>query len=97
MTPEQMRDARGTLGQQWGLGRPLTMNEMGRALRLTGRNPGANVRDYERGHSIISGPLSALIELYLAGAQPVGGLAVIGRQDETPQPQKNPSQKEQDR
>lgn len=72
MTPEQFRDARATLGAMWGLGRPLRMAEMGRALRLQGRDPGASVRDWERGHTPISGPVSVAVEAMLAGYRPIG-------------------------
>lgn len=77
MSGHDVRAARGALGELWGLGRPLTMRQMGRALRLTGRNIGASVRDYERGRTEVSGPLSALIELYLRGAAPVDGLEAV--------------------
>jgi len=77
MEGRDVRAARGALGELWGLGRPLTMRQMGRALRLTGRNIGASVRDYERGRTEVSGPLSALIELYLRGAAPVDGLDAV--------------------
>lgn len=70
MTPEQFRDARGTLGFMWGLDRPLRMTEMGRALRLTGRDPGNSIRDYERGKTQISGPISVAVEAMLAGFRP---------------------------
>lgn len=72
MTPEQIRDARGILGEIWGKGRPLHMSEMGRALRLQGRDVGATIRDWERGHSAISGPVSVAIEAMLAGFVPDG-------------------------
>lgn len=85
MTPTELRDARATLGALWGLKRPLHMSEMGRALRLAGRDPGQSIRDYERGATPISGPISALVEVYLAGAHPVDGLAAITkRQIEEP-------------
>lgn len=70
MTPDDMRDARGRLGELWGLGRPLKMSELGRALRLAGRDPGESVRDWERGHTPISGPVSVAIEAMLAGFRP---------------------------
>lgn len=69
MTPEQMRDARRKLGEAWGLGRPLTMSEMGSALRLKGKDPGNSIRDYETGKTTISGPLSVAIDLMLTGAR----------------------------
>lgn len=74
MTPDQLRNARATLGQMWGLKRPLHMSELGRALRLSGRDPGANIRDYERGTTKISGPLSVVVDMMLAGALPPDGL-----------------------
>lgn len=70
MTPDELRDARGTLGELWGLGRPLHASEMGRALRLGGRDPGESIRDYERGKTRISGPMSVAIEMMLAGCKP---------------------------
>ena len=70
MTPAALRDARATLGHLWGLNRPLHMSEMGRALRLGGRDPGASIRDYERGRTGISGPISVAVEMMLAGARP---------------------------
>lgn len=77
MTGEEMRDARGELGRRWGFGRPLKMSEMERACRLRPQTPGVAVRDYERGKTVISGPLSALIDCYLAGALPPDGLDVV--------------------
>lgn len=74
MTGEEMRGARATLGQMWGKGRPLHMTEMGRACRMSGADPGQSIRDYERGTTRISGPLSALVTLYLAGALPPDGI-----------------------
>lgn len=65
MTPDQFRTARATLGSRWGLGRPLRASEMGRALRLTGRDPGRSVLDYERGKTPISGPMSLAVEYLL--------------------------------
>jgi hypothetical protein len=70
MTGDELRAARGTLGAMWGLDRPLKMAEMGRALRLGGRDPGESIRDYERGKTTISGPVSVAVEMMLAGAEP---------------------------
>lgn len=74
MTPEELHNARRALGELWGFGRPLHMSELGRACRLGGADPGQSIRDYERGATKISGPLSALVELYLRGALPPDGL-----------------------
>ena len=70
MTPTEFRDARGVLGHRWGLDRPLTLSEFGRVLRLGGDRPAVSVRDYERGKTTVSGPLSLAVELMLAGARP---------------------------
>lgn len=71
MTGDELRAARSRLGELWGLGRPLKMAELGRVLGLGGRDPGANVRDYERGTTRISGPLALAVDLMLDGARPV--------------------------
>lgn len=70
LTPENLYNARRTLGELWGLGRPLKASELGRALRLGGRDPGESIRDYERGKTRISGPMSVAVEMMLAGAKP---------------------------
>lgn len=70
MTGEELHDARRTLGMMWGFDRPLHASELGRALRLGGRDPGESIRDYERGKTRISGPMSVAVEMMLAGAKP---------------------------
>jgi len=77
MTGEEFRDARGTLGHLWGLGRPMTLTEFGRVLRLGGVRPDQSVRDYERGKTQVSGPMSLLIDLMLAGAKPKNLKAIL--------------------
>lgn len=77
MTPESLYNARRTLGYLWGLGRPLKASEMGRALRLGGRDPGESIRDYERGKTKISGPMSVAVEMMLRGALPPDGLDAL--------------------
>lgn len=74
MTPDELTAARRTLGELWGYGRPLHASELGRALRLGGRDPGESIRDYERGKTTISGPISVAIEMMLKGALPPDGL-----------------------
>ena len=68
MNGKQIRDARGTLGFAWGLGRPLRASEFGRVLRLQGRDPGRSVLDWESGKAPVSGPVSVAVELMLGGA-----------------------------
>jgi hypothetical protein len=70
MTGSELYEARRALGELWGLGRALTPLELGRVLRLAGRDPGHSICDYERGRSRISGPLSVAIEMMLGGALP---------------------------
>jgi hypothetical protein len=69
MTGEELRAARRTLGEIWGLGRPLHAAELGRLLGLRGRDPGQSILDWEeRGPS---GPAAVAVELMLAtGAKP---------------------------
>lgn len=74
MSARQIRAARGKLGELWGKGRPLYASELARSLRLGGRDPGATVLDWEREKTTVSGPVSALVELYLAGVQPPDGI-----------------------
>jgi hypothetical protein len=74
MIPADLYNARATLGLMWGLGRPLKASEMGRVLRLGGRDPGESIRDYERGKTRISGPVALAVELMLQGAVPSGGV-----------------------
>jgi hypothetical protein len=74
MTPAGLYAARRTLGELWGFGRPLHASEMGRALRLGGRDPGESIRDYERGKTRISGPMSVAVEMMLKGSLPPDGL-----------------------
>lgn len=67
MTPQDMIDARHELGELYGLGRPLHSSELGRLLRLAGADPGNMVHEWERGKSRISGPVSLVIDLLIAG------------------------------
>lgn len=74
MTGQELYAARAELGRLWGKGRPLHASELGRALRLGGRDPGESVRDYERGKTKVSGPLSVAVEMMLAGSLPPDGI-----------------------
>jgi hypothetical protein len=70
MTPEELRQAREDLGLMWGLGRPLQMQELGRILRLGGRDVGTQVGRWEKGLHKVPGPAALAIELMLRGAKP---------------------------
>jgi hypothetical protein len=74
MTGPELHAARKTLGDMWGLGRPLMMSELGRALRLSGSDPGQSIRDYERGTTKISGPVSVAVQMWLNGCLPPDGI-----------------------
>lgn len=79
MTGAELRDARAKLGELWGLGRPLTMSEMGAVLRLRGADPGTSIRDYERGKTVVSGPMEVAITLLLNGAAIPDGIKFSGK------------------
>jgi hypothetical protein len=68
MTGADVRAARRTLGEMWGVGRPLHRSELGRALRLEARDPGESVAIWERRGP--TGPASVAIEMMLGGAMP---------------------------
>lgn len=70
MTADEIRDARARIGELWGYSRPLHMSELGRALKLKGRDPGNTVRDWERGKTPITGPAAVAIEAMLRGFKP---------------------------
>lgn len=70
MTGKDIRNARAKLGKMWGLDRPLHAAELARALRLTGRDPGRSVLDWEDEKTAVSGPVSVAIEMMLDGKKP---------------------------
>lgn len=69
MMGNDLREARKILGEMWGLGRPLHLSEMGRALQLQGRDPGAAIREMER-RVQVSGPV-AIAVTYMMGRDPI--------------------------
>jgi hypothetical protein len=71
MTGHDIHKSRATLGALWGLGRPLRAAELGRALGLKGRDPGATVLAWERDRVPISGPVAIAIKAMLRGFRPV--------------------------
>ena len=77
MTGDDIKNARRLLGNMWGVGRPLTLAELARALRLRGGKPGEAVRKWENGSTEISGPASACIDMMLKGAMPADDLTEI--------------------
>lgn len=75
----------------WGLGRPLTFAEMGRVLRLGGVRPDQSIRDYERGKTAVSGPLSLALEAMLSGWRPADlALTLPGSAEKAAEPAPKP-------
>lgn len=74
MTGSELNAARRALGELWGKDRPIFASELGRALRLGGRDPGQSILDYERGTTRISGPISVAVEMMLNGSLPPDGI-----------------------
>ena len=70
MNGKDIWTARGRLGDLYDLGRPLKMTELGRILGLKGGDVGATVRDWERGHSPVTGPVSLAVRALLDGWRP---------------------------
>jgi hypothetical protein len=70
MTGAELARSRATLGKLWGLDRPLRAAELGRILRLQGRDPGRSILDWEAGKFPVSGPVALAIDLMIAGAKP---------------------------
>ena len=71
MTGHELQAARRTLGERWK-GRPLHLEEMARVLRLSGKDPGGTLREYES-RDQVSGPISPVVDMLLAGAEPPDG------------------------
>jgi hypothetical protein len=79
MSAEQLRAAMAALGASWGRDRPLHNAELGRALRLKGRDPGATVEAWLKSAPPITGPASVAVKMMLAGALPPDPLEIILR------------------
>lgn len=74
MTPQELEAARAEIGRQWNLGGPLSAADLGRLLRLINRDPGAQVREWERGQTKggVPGPVAAFVDALLGGYVPPG-------------------------
>ena len=81
MTGPELRDARATLAKMWNLEQPVSMADMGRLLRLKGRDPGATIRDWERRDGP-TGPAAVAVHLMLAGALPPDFHKIYNADDE---------------
>jgi hypothetical protein len=58
------------LGEKWGLGRPITKQELGRALALSPKYGGEHIAKIEAGKTTVSGPVEVAIRMMLKGAKP---------------------------
>lgn len=70
VTGRELAQARRQLGNRWGLGRDLTLGELGAVLRLKSSNAWGTVESWEAGKREPSGPVTVAIELMLDGADP---------------------------
>ncbi|WP_311276159.1 hypothetical protein [Methylobacterium sp. WCS2018Hpa-22] len=77
MTGNEIKAARATLGEKWGVGRSLTPIEMARALGLSPTNGNDHVHNMENEKSKVSGTIAVLVKLYLAGANPPDDLEIF--------------------
>jgi hypothetical protein len=60
-----------TLGDAWGLGRPLTNAEMGRALKLSDKRwAGSHIHKLVNADATLTGPIEVAIAMMLDGAVP---------------------------
>lgn len=67
MTGAEVRAARATLGQMWGLEYPLPAATLGRLLGLKGRDPGKTILEWEKERPPITGPAATAITAMLEG------------------------------
>jgi hypothetical protein len=69
-TPLNIADVRVRLGEIWGLNRPLTKQELGRALALSPKYGGEHVAKWESHKSPVSSTADVALRMMLAGARP---------------------------
>lgn len=68
--PLSIADVRVRLGDIWGLNRPLTKQELGRALALSPKYGGEHVAKWESGKSPVSSTAEVALRMMLSGAKP---------------------------
>lgn len=69
-TPLNIADVRVRLGSIWGLDRPLTKQELGRALALSAKYGGEHIAKWESGKSPVSSTAEVALRMMLNGAKP---------------------------
>ena len=72
--PLDITQVRDRLGRMWGLNRPLTRAELGRALDLSPKYGGSHISKLEKTdpekRATLSGPIEVALRMMLAGAVP---------------------------
>lgn len=82
MTGQELREARGILGERLGLSRAVRAAEIGRALGLRGDDPGESVRLWEKRGTMPGPPAEAIrgwIQITGLGEVPPSLEQAIGR------------------
>lgn len=68
--PLDIAAVRVRLGEIWGLNRPITKQELGRALSLSPKYGGEHIAKWENHKSPVSGTAEVAIRMMLKGAKP---------------------------
>jgi hypothetical protein len=68
--PLDIADVRVRLGDIWGLNRPLTKQELGRALALSPKYGGEHIAKLEHGKANVPGTMEVALRMMLKGAKP---------------------------
>lgn len=68
--PMSIAEIRHALGQKWGLDRPLTRTELGRAMNLSDKNGGDYVARLEKKGETFTSTAEVAVRMMLAGAVP---------------------------
>lgn len=69
-TPLDIAAVRVRLGEIWGLSRPLTKQELGRALALSPKYGGEHIAKLEKGMANLPGTMEVALRMMLNGARP---------------------------
>lgn len=70
LAPLDLADVRVRLGSMWGLNRPLTKQELGRALALSPKYGGEHIAKIEHGKANLPCAMEVPLRMMLNGAKP---------------------------
>jgi hypothetical protein len=73
----QLSEAMNVLGALWGLDRPVTPRELGKALELNPKNPARPIQDWLEGRRRPNEATLVAIEMMRLGALPPRGLREV--------------------